>query len=151
MRHIPKYVDLPKLSHSRADEAKGYGIAKYPDEKVTPATLFNAASMTKAFISSAVSLLVDDDDHPDVQWTTPVSKLIRDDFVLSNSQYTEMVTVEDILSHRSGLPEWVNFHRNILPVDWANCFAAKTMHAWESMPRNQILQRALLENFAISH
>lgn len=60
--------------------------------------------MSKAFVSSAVSLLVDD-DRPDVQWTTPVSKLIRDDFVLSDSGYTEMVTVEDILSHRSGLPE----------------------------------------------
>ena len=70
--------------------------------------------MTKAFVSSAVSLLVDDDDRPDIQWTTPVSKLIRDDFVLSDSRYTEMVTVEDILSHRSGLPEYVNSHLKLL-------------------------------------
>lgn len=62
--------------------------------------------MTKAFVSSAVSLLVDDEDLPGVQWTTPVSKLLRDDFVLSDPRYTEEVTVEDILSHRSGLPEY---------------------------------------------
>ena len=31
--------------------------------------------------------------------------LIRDGFVLSKSQYTEIITKEDILSHRSGLPE----------------------------------------------
>ena len=64
--------------------------------------------MTKAFISSALSLLVDDDHLVDVKWTTPVSQLIRDDFVLSDNRYTEMVTVEDILSHRSGLSEYFN-------------------------------------------
>jgi len=85
--------------------SKAYGYARYPDEKVTPDTLFNAASMTKAFVSAAVSLLVDDEAYPDVQWTTPVSKLLREDFVLSDSQYTEVVTLEDILSHRSGLPD----------------------------------------------
>lgn len=87
------------------EKIKAYGIARYPDEKVTPDTLFNAASMTKAFVASAASLLVDDEAHPEVQWTTPVSKVLRDDFVLSDSRYTEMVTLEDILSHRSGLPE----------------------------------------------
>ena len=64
--------------------------------------------MSKAFVSSAVSLLVDDDALPDVKWTKPVSKLIRDDFVLSDGHYTDNVTVEDILSHRSGLPEYVS-------------------------------------------
>ncbi|KAI9742829.1 MAG: hypothetical protein M1818_003558 [Claussenomyces sp. TS43310] len=84
---------------------KGYGIARYPDVKVTSGTLFNAASMTKAFVAASVSLLVDDLSFPDVQWTTPVSKLLPDDFVLSDARYTEAVTIEDILSHRSGLPD----------------------------------------------
>jgi CubicO group peptidase (beta-lactamase class C family) len=73
---------------------------------VTTNTLFNCASMSKAFTAAAISLLVDDNDkYPDIQWNAPVSSLIRDDFVLSNPRYTEEVTVEDILSHRSGLPE----------------------------------------------
>jgi CubicO group peptidase (beta-lactamase class C family) len=74
---------------------------------VTTDTLFNCASMSKAFTSAAISLLVDDDEkYPEVKWNAPVSKLIRDDFVLSDNRYTEEVTVEDILSHRSGLPEY---------------------------------------------
>jgi len=63
--------------------------------------------MSKAFTAAAISFLVDDNEkYPDVQWNAPVSKLIRDDFVLSPSKYTEEVSVEDILSHRSGLPEY---------------------------------------------
>ena len=94
---------LPIFSHSKG--IKGYRIAKYPDKKVKPDTIFNAASMTKDFVASAVSLLVDDEKLPDVQWTTPVSKMLPDDFVLSDPRYTEKVTLQDILSHRSGLPE----------------------------------------------
>jgi CubicO group peptidase (beta-lactamase class C family) len=41
--------------------------------------------------------------HPDVQWTTPISKLLPKDFVLPDAQLTKDVTVEDILSHRSGI------------------------------------------------
>ena len=63
--------------------------------------------MSKSFVAAAISLLVDDMDFPDVKWTTPVSQLLRDDFVLSDSRYTEEVTIEDMLSHRSGMPEYV--------------------------------------------
>lgn len=86
--------------------AKAYGYARLPNEKATTDTLFNAASMTKAFVAASLSLLVDDDAFPDVKWSTPVSKLIPDDFALCDSRYTDTVTLEDILSHRSGLPEY---------------------------------------------
>ncbi|KUJ22570.1 penicillin-binding protein [Mollisia scopiformis] len=85
--------------------AKGYGFARLPDEPVRPETLFNCASMTKAFTATATSLLVDDKNHPDVKWDTPMSHLIGDDFVLSDGRYTAEVTIEDMLSHRSGLPD----------------------------------------------
>jgi CubicO group peptidase (beta-lactamase class C family) len=39
-----------------------------------------------------------------VQWQTPVSTLIPDDFVLPTQPLTDQVTLEDILSHRSGIP-----------------------------------------------
>jgi CubicO group peptidase (beta-lactamase class C family) len=72
---------------------------------VTTDTLFNCASMSKAFTAAAISLLVDDNQkYSDVQWNAPVSTLIRGDFVLSD-QRTDQVTLENILSHRSGLPE----------------------------------------------
>ena len=74
--------------------------------KVTEDTLFNVASMSKSFTSSAVALLVDDDEkYPHVNWNTPVSELMREDFVLSDPYYTENITVTDILSHRTGYAE----------------------------------------------
>lgn len=38
-----------------------------------------------------------------MQWQTPVSKLMPSDFVLPTQSLTDQVTVEDILSHRSGI------------------------------------------------
>ncbi len=58
--------------------------------------------MTKAFTAAAVSLLVDDSDScSHVQWDTPISMLMPEDFVLAASEYIENVAVEDMLSHRS--------------------------------------------------
>jgi CubicO group peptidase (beta-lactamase class C family) len=61
------------------------------------------ASTSKSTTAAAVAILVDDDKFSDVQWSTPVSKLLPDDFVLSDPRLTEEVTIEDILSHRTGL------------------------------------------------
>lgn len=49
-------------------------------------------------------LVADNDKYPHIQWTTPVSHLIREDFVLADEQVTQCITIEDILSHRTGLP-----------------------------------------------
>lgn len=38
-----------------------------------------------------------------MQWQTPVSKLIPSDFILPTQSLTDQVTLEDILSHRSGI------------------------------------------------
>jgi len=52
-----------------------------------------------------MSLLCDDDSkYPNVKWTTPVSTLIRDDFVLEDEYATNHATIEDVLSHRTGFP-----------------------------------------------
>jgi CubicO group peptidase (beta-lactamase class C family) len=52
-----------------------------------------------------MSLLVDDNEkYPHVQWNTPISRLVRDDFVLENDYATTHTTIEDALSHRSGMP-----------------------------------------------
>ncbi|KAJ4292732.1 hypothetical protein N0V90_009395 [Kalmusia sp. IMI 367209] len=50
-----------------------------------------------------MALLVQDDEMKEVQWNTPVSKLAPD-FVLESEEMTKSVSVEDILSHRSGIP-----------------------------------------------
>ncbi|KNG89873.1 putative penicillin-binding protein [Aspergillus nomiae NRRL 13137] len=90
--------------------AKGYGISNTETSKpVTEHTLFEGASTTKAFTAAAMSLLVDDNEnYPDIQWATPVHDLLPE-FVLEDPWTTTHVTLEDILSHRSGLPrhDWI--------------------------------------------
>ena len=52
-----------------------------------------------------MSFLVDDNEkYPHIQWDSPISQLIRDDFVLEDDYATTHITIEDALSHRSGLP-----------------------------------------------
>lgn len=46
----------------------------------------------------------DDENYPQITWTTPLNQLIRDDFVLPDEYATTHVTLEDALSNRSGMP-----------------------------------------------
>ena len=89
--------------------SKGFGKASLdPEKPYTPDTLLDVASSSKSLTAASVGLLVTDDErYPQIQWETPVSSLLPDDFVMSGSGYTETVTVEDILCHRTGLPRCV--------------------------------------------
>lgn len=72
---------------------------------MTEHTHFAVGSTTKAFTAAGVSFLVDNnEEYPHIQWDTPVHSIIPDDFVLYDDWYTTHVTIEDALSHRSGLP-----------------------------------------------
>ncbi|KAF2964176.1 hypothetical protein GQX73_g9404 [Xylaria multiplex] len=84
----------------------GYGLASLdPPKPCTADTLFDIGSSSKSLTAASVGLLVrDNDKYPDVQYETIMSKLLPEDFVMSGQGYTEGVTVEDILSHRTGLP-----------------------------------------------
>lgn len=85
---------------------QGYGIATFPDKPVTPETLFYTASTTKSFTAAAVSLLIDDsvNSSESLFWQVPLAKLIREDFVLADEYATAHATIEDALSHRTGMP-----------------------------------------------
>jgi CubicO group peptidase (beta-lactamase class C family) len=80
-------------------------MAKFPDRKMTTDTLFSTCSTTKAFTAAAVSLAIDDSQNTDapLRWDTPIASILRDDFVLENDYSTMHTTIEDALSHRSGL------------------------------------------------
>ncbi|RAK98457.1 beta-lactamase/transpeptidase-like protein [Aspergillus ibericus CBS 121593] len=101
---------IPGLSiaivHGSSTYAKAYGIASFPSTPMTVDSLFSTCSTTKAFTAAALSLAIDDSKSTPnpISWSTPVSSLIRDDFVLSTPSATAHTTIEDILSHRSGLP-----------------------------------------------
>lgn len=97
--------------HNQHTCTKGYGYAQRdPPKPVDAATLFYAASTTKAHLCAAWALYIASDantSQPQAQhitFSTPLADIIREDFVLSDSNRTTQVTLEDAVSHRTGLP-----------------------------------------------
>lgn len=66
----------------------------------TLGTLFDIASC----FASLTAASVDDETHPKVQWDSPMSPLLSDDFFMPGMGYTEGITVDDVVGHRSGMP-----------------------------------------------
>ncbi|KXJ89720.1 putative penicillin-binding protein [Microdochium bolleyi] len=90
--------------------ADGFGYATLPSRSggipATADTLYYAGSTTKAFTAAVLGQMI----HPGkykarfpLGWRTPIARVIRDDFVLSDEWATAHVTFEDALSHRTGL------------------------------------------------
>ena len=80
--------------------AKAYGVKEIgkPD-RVNASTLFEIGSTTKAFTSTAVSMLVSDGG---LSWDEPVRDVLPW-FHLADSCADGSVTLRDLLSHRTGL------------------------------------------------
>ncbi|KAI0106037.1 beta-lactamase family protein [Daldinia grandis] len=101
--HVPGFSIA--IVHNGKVASAGYGYADVESSKpCTADTLFDIASSSKSLTAAAVALLIDDDEkYPEVQYEAVMSQLLPDDFVMPSAGYTENVTVEDILSHRSGM------------------------------------------------
>lgn len=113
MKELMQEYRVPGVSvattSNTGDTAKSFGYASQePEVPCTSETLFDIASASKSMTAAAVALLVEDEAYPQVRWETPVANLLPDDFVLLDERYTHEVTVEDILSHRSGFPSHDN-------------------------------------------
>ncbi|KAF2171427.1 hypothetical protein M409DRAFT_18544 [Zasmidium cellare ATCC 36951] len=92
---------------------QGYGFSELPSTLATPDTLYFAGSTTKAFTAAAAGKLIHQDQSKkptNLKWTTPISQILKDDFILSDEYATSHVTIEDALSHRSGLPLFDNVY-----------------------------------------
>lgn len=78
---------------------------------MTTDALFPAASTTKAFTSAVTSMVIKDSKNSEspIDWDTPISSLIPDDFALADDHLTKHTTLEDALSHRTGHPghDWM--------------------------------------------
>ncbi|KAJ5231220.1 hypothetical protein N7489_011928 [Penicillium chrysogenum] len=100
---------VPGLSmavvHGSSTWSKAYGFAQFPDRRMTTDSLFSTCSTTKAFTAAAMSLAIDDSRNTEspLRWDTPMASILRDDFVLGKDYNTMHTTIEDALSHRSGL------------------------------------------------
>jgi CubicO group peptidase (beta-lactamase class C family) len=80
--------------------AKGFGVRTLgTSEKVTEDTLFGIGSTSKAFTSAAMAILV---DEKKMDWDDPVRKHVEY-FHLSDPCADALVTMRDIVSHRTGL------------------------------------------------
>lgn len=80
--------------------AKGYGIRNLDTmEEVDANTLFAIASNTKAFTALSLAMLVDEGK---IKWSDKVRKYLPW-FELYSPYVSENITIEDLLTHRSGL------------------------------------------------
>ncbi|KAF3926530.1 Beta-lactamase [Arthrobotrys entomopaga] len=82
-----------------------YGKASLePPVQCTTSTIFDIASCSKSLTAASVALLVaDNENYPEVQYDTPMCSLLPEDFQMQDVVYTEGITIEDILSHRTGM------------------------------------------------
>ncbi len=79
---------------------KGYGVRDVTTkEPVTPDTVFAIGSTTKAFVTGAMAMLVDDGK---MKWDDPVRKHVPY-FRLGDPLANDNVAMRDIVTHRTGL------------------------------------------------
>lgn len=93
-------VAVAIVDPSRTVYQQGYGVRTLgKPEPVTPRTVFAIASTTKAFTAALIGMLVDEGK---LDWDDPVRKHLPE-FRLADPSASELVTVRDLLSHRTGL------------------------------------------------
>jgi CubicO group peptidase (beta-lactamase class C family) len=92
--------------------AKGYGVRDLSGTaSVTPKTLFAVGSITKSFTAASCATVVDEGK---LAWDTPVREYWSW-FRLHDPTATELITLRDLLTHRSGLPRH-DFIRMSTPI-----------------------------------
>ena len=94
-------VALAVIKDGKIFHMKGYGSKVIEsDDAVTTSTLFQAASLTKAFKTAALAILV---DNGSIHWDDKVIDYLPD-FRMYDAWVTREFTIRDLLTHRSGLP-----------------------------------------------
>jgi len=82
---------------------KGYGVRSLEsNEPVDELTLFNIASLTKAFTAASLATLV---DSQLISWDDNVIQYLPD-FKLYDDYITKEITIRDLLCHRAGYKEF---------------------------------------------
>lgn len=81
--HVPG-VSVAVTRGNEPAIARGFGYGSLEEnEPCTPDTLFDIASSAKSLTATAVALLVEDNEnHAHLQYETPMSSLLPDDFVI---------------------------------------------------------------------
>ncbi|KJZ75351.1 hypothetical protein HIM_05277 [Hirsutella minnesotensis 3608] len=109
VKQVMKDWKVPGMSIAVVDGdqvfAEGFGYASFPDKLASPETLYWVGSTTKAHLAATLAQLIDSGAHPELSrgWNTPISSIIRDDFVLKDDWATAHLTLADAVSHRTGM------------------------------------------------
>jgi CubicO group peptidase (beta-lactamase class C family) len=93
-------VAIAIVKDDRVVLAKGFGVRELnKPEPVDENTLFAIGSLSKAFTSASIAMLVDEGK---LKWDDPATKHLPG-FQLFDPYSTRELTITDLLSHRSGL------------------------------------------------
>src|SRR5216683_3574216 len=97
--HVPG-VAVGIVRNDQVIYLKGHGVKELgKKDPVTPDTVFPLASCTKAFTTTAMAMLVDEGK---MGWDDPVRRHV-DFFHLSDPSADALVTLRDLVSHRTGV------------------------------------------------
>jgi CubicO group peptidase (beta-lactamase class C family) len=110
----PPGVAVGILTDGKVVMAKGYGVRKVGTTQAVDAdTLFDIGSITKSFTGVAVAAMVDDGK---LKFDTPVTQYLPT-FRMYDPIATQLITVRDMLGHRTGLPrhDWIRFSTYLSP------------------------------------
>ncbi len=105
VKKVLKTFDVPGISvgiikDGKLIHAKGYGVRSLKNNlPMDENTLVGIASNSKAFTSAAIAMLVDEGK---MKWDDKVRKHIPS-FTMYDPYVTDVFTVRDLLTHRSGL------------------------------------------------
>ena len=98
-------------------EFGAYGVAKADGSSMTPDSVFAIASNSKLFLALSVGLLISnktlaEERGKEIKWSTKVHDLIPE-WGLMNEEMDRGVTLQDMLSHRTGMPrhDYSGVHR----------------------------------------
>lgn len=98
------------ITQAKKTASLAFGLASVDDQTpCTDDTLFDIASSAKSLTAGAVALMADDKAFKDVSWEATMSSMLPDDFVGPNDDFTNNVTLEDVVSHRTGMAGSVSF------------------------------------------
>jgi len=104
-------ADIPGMSVALIHEGKvvwegSYGVINATTQRpVTPATVFEAASLSKCVFAYGVLKLVDEGK---LNLDTPLNRYLGNDYGVTDPRINQ-VTARRVLSHSSGFPNWREF------------------------------------------
>ncbi|KAI0063209.1 beta-lactamase/transpeptidase-like protein [Artomyces pyxidatus] len=112
--HVPG-LSLAVVRPDGKSEFASWGRKTEDGDPATPDTLFPIASCSKAFVSTAIGILIDDYAHgrnttplpaglKELNWDTRLKDILPGEWELMDPWASEKANLVDILSHVSGLP-----------------------------------------------